>query len=176
MNSPDRLPTLVGANVTIRPVLVDELDDLIRVRTDPSVTQWWGTNFRREELLKESLGDDPEVVLLLIEVDGVIAGGIEYHEELDPEYQSAGIDIYLAERYQGRGLGGEAVRLLARWLIYQRGFHRLTIDPAAANTRAIRAYSKVGFKPVGIMRQYERGSDGTYHDGLLMDILASELK
>jgi aminoglycoside 6'-N-acetyltransferase len=33
----------------------------------------------------------------------------------------------------------------------------------------------VGFRPVGIMRQYERGTDGTFHDGLLMDLLRDEL-
>jgi aminoglycoside 6'-N-acetyltransferase len=26
------------------------------------------------------------------------------------------------------------------------------------------------------MRQYERGPDGTWHDGLLMDMLAGELR
>jgi aminoglycoside 6'-N-acetyltransferase len=34
----------------------------------------------------------------------------------------------------------------------------------------------VGFKPVGVMRRYERGQDGTFHDGLLMDMLAGELR
>jgi aminoglycoside 6'-N-acetyltransferase len=52
----------------------------------------------------------------------------------------------------------------------------LTIDPAAANTYAIKAYERVGFKPVGIMRQYERGPDGTWHDGLLMELLAEDLE
>jgi len=33
----------------------------------------------------------------------------------------------------------------------------------------------VGFRPVGVMRRYERGADGTFHDGLLMDLLAEEL-
>jgi aminoglycoside 6'-N-acetyltransferase len=28
---------------------------------------------------------------------------------------------------------------------------------------------------VGIMRLYERGPDGTWHDGLLMDLLRDEL-
>ena len=49
------------------------------------------------------------------------------------------------------------------------------IDPAAANDQAIRSYSKVGFRPVGVMRQYERGGDGHFHDGLLMDLLRGEL-
>ena len=63
------------------------------------------------------------------------------------------------------------MRTLARHLIEDRGHHHLTIDPAAANTRAITAYSKLGFQLVGILRQNERGSDGTFHDTLLMDLV-----
>ena len=66
--------------------------------------------------------------------------------------------------------------MLARWLVAVRQHHRLTIDPAADNVRAIRCYASVGFKPVGIMRAYERGLDGTFHDALLMDLLRSELR
>ncbi len=99
---------------------------------------------------------------------------IQYHEEQDPGYRSAGIDIFVAPEYQERGLGTDAIRTLARHLIADRGHHRLTIDPAADNVRAIAAYRKVGFRPVGVMRQYERGLDGTWHDGLLMDLLRGE--
>jgi aminoglycoside 6'-N-acetyltransferase len=52
----------------------------------------------------------------------------------------------------------------------------LTIDPAAHNLRAIKAYERVGFKPVGLMRMYERGPEGEWHDGLLMDMLAEDLR
>ena len=41
---------------------------------------------------------------------------------------------------------------------------------------AIRCYTKAGFRPVGVMRAYERGPDGRFHDGLLMDMLAAELR
>jgi aminoglycoside 6'-N-acetyltransferase len=64
---------------------------------------------------------------------------------------------------------------VARHLIRDLGHHRITIDPAADNEAAIRCYAKVGFRPVGVMRRYERGPDGTWHDGLLMDLLADEL-
>jgi RimJ/RimL family protein N-acetyltransferase len=47
-------------------------------------------------------------------------------------------------------------------------------EVAAGNARAIRAYAAVGFRPVGVLRAYERGADGTWHDGLLMDLLAGE--
>jgi aminoglycoside 6'-N-acetyltransferase len=65
----------------------------------------------------------------------------------------------------------EAIGLLARFLFERRGHHRITIDPAAANQRATRCYQKVGFRPVGVMRQYERGGDGQFRDGLLMDLV-----
>jgi aminoglycoside 6'-N-acetyltransferase len=69
------------------------------------------------------------------------------------------------------------VRTLARHLLGDRGHHRLTIDPAADNEPAIRCYAAVGFRPVGIMRQYERDADGAgWHDNLLMDLLADELR
>jgi aminoglycoside 6'-N-acetyltransferase len=57
-----------------------------------------------------------------------------------------------------------------------RGHHRITIDPAVANERAIRAYEGVGFKQVGVMRRYERGADGDWHDGLLLDLLPEDLR
>ncbi|CCH16861.1 hypothetical protein MILUP08_41778 [Micromonospora lupini str. Lupac 08] len=31
------------------------------------------------------------------------------------------------------------------------------------------------FRPVGIMRRYQRGEDGRWHDALLIDLLADDL-
>ena len=66
---------------------------------------------------------------------------------------------------------------MAGHLIQDHGHHRLTIDPAAENARAIACYRRVGFRPVGVMRQYERvwWEDGRLRDGLLMELLAHEL-
>lgn len=64
---------------------------------------------------------------------------------------------------------------LARHLFVEHGHHRIEIDPAADDAAAIRCSTKVGFRPVGVTRRSERGPDGTWHDGLLMDLLADEL-
>ena len=100
-----------------------------------------------------------------------MAGCIQYTEETDPDYRHAGIDLFVAERFQGQGLGSDALRTLVAHLIDDRGHHRLTIDPAAANERAIRVYRKLGFRQVGVMRRYERAEDGTWRDGLLMELV-----
>ena len=72
-------------------------------------------------------------------------------------------------------MGPAALGLAIAWLVGDRGHHRLTIDPACDNARAIAAYNAVGFRPVGVMRRYERGADGSFHDNLLMDLLAEDL-
>ncbi|MEA2371567.1 MAG: hypothetical protein QOH12_1961 [Solirubrobacteraceae bacterium] len=92
-------------------------------------------------------------------------------------YRSASIDIFLEATVHGLGHGRAAIVALAEHLIDDRGHHRLTIDPAADNQAAIRCYASVGFRPVGIMREYERDADGPgWHDGLMMDLLAGELR
>ena len=169
------LPLLQGVGVTLRPGRAGEAEILHQILSEASVMRWWGHPETVEALATQLAGDDEEV-LFVIEVDGEVAGGIQYSEETEPNYRHAAIDIFVATRFQGRGVGTEAVRGMARYLLVERGHHRITIDPAADNQRAISAYAKIGFRPVGIMRQYERGLDGTYHDGLLMDLLAEEFR
>lgn len=167
-------PVLAGRRVRIRPGRPGDAGRLRAVLAEPSVSQWWGAPDPLS-VIEDGLRGDDEGILLVIEIGGEVAGGIQYSEEDDPMYRHAGIDIYLGTRFQGQGAGTEAVALLARYLFSERGHHRITIDPAAGNERAIRSYAKVGFRPVGVMRQYERGPDGQFHDGLLMDLLREEL-
>jgi aminoglycoside 6'-N-acetyltransferase len=118
---------------------------------------------------------DSEAQTFVVEREAHVVGAIQWSAEIEPDYRHASIDIYLDPAVHGRGFGTDAVRTLARYLVADHGFHRLVIDPAADNAAAIACYGKVGFRPVGIMRQYERGQDGTWHDGLLMDLLAEDL-
>lgn len=160
---------LAGERVVLRRATLADVPRLAAIIDSPAVWRWWVTPFTERDL-------EGEEVVFAVEVGGDdVAGLIQYYEENEPDYRSAGIDIALAPEQHGRGHGPDALRTLARYLFEQRGHHRLTIDPAAANTRAIAAYSKVGFKPVGVMRRYERGRDGSWHNGLLMDLLREEL-
>ena len=162
---------LTGSRVILRSTTPEDAAVLTPIRNEPEVVRWWGALGPGE--MDEFVAEEGTLV---IEADGEIVGAIQFDEEQDPMYRRAGIDVYLTAQRHGEGLGSDAVRTLARFLIEERGHHRLTIDPAAANAAAIRAYEKVGFRPVGVMREYEQGPNGSWHDGLLMELLARELR
>jgi aminoglycoside 6'-N-acetyltransferase len=167
------LPTLIGERSILRPLRHEDRSPLRAMLAEPEVARWWGTP--GPERAVEDLFDESEQAAFAIDVGGVVAGSIQYTEENEPDYRHAGIDIFLGTTYQNRGLGTDALRTLARYLFEVRGHHRLTIDPAAANERAIHVYRRLGFRIVGAMREYKRGQDGTWHDGVLLDMLAGEL-
>lgn len=165
------MTVITGERVRLRPIVATDRARVREILGTPEVARWWGDpDVETEGLYTVEEGYSPYV----IELGDEVVGLIQSCEEQDPLYKHAGIDISVHPDFHGRGLGTDALRALAHHL-FEAGHHRLTIDPAAANETAIRVYSKVGFKPVGRMRDYERAPDGTWHDGLLMDLLKGEL-
>jgi aminoglycoside 6'-N-acetyltransferase len=168
------MTTLDGAVVRLRPAARADIPDLVAIRRAPQVYERWRGGDDMVAAVEEDFAE-PGVTKYVIELEGRVVGWIQWEAEDEPDYRHASMDIYVDPAVHGRGVCTDAVRTLARHLIVDHGHHRLVIDPAADNAAAIRCYSKVGFRPVGIQRLSERGPDGTWHDGLLMDLLADEL-
>lgn len=166
---------LAGARVLLRSVVADDVDALVRIRSTPAIrARWRGNDLERE--IADDLASEELHVLAIEDENGTVIGAIQWQEETEPDYRHASIDIYVDPAVHRRGYGTDAVRTLARHLLDDLGHHRLTIDPAADNHAAIACYQRVGFRPVGVMRRYERGAHGEWHDGLLMDMLATDLQ
>lgn len=166
------LPTLTSRRVRLQPFDDAALAAVAEIIRRPGVREWFGPD--PDAVSHEDLRNDGAA--FAVATDEGIIGWLAFAESDDPDYHHAGLDIALAPEHQGQGLGPEALRLAIAWLAGTRGHHRFTIDPDATNTRAIAAYAAIGFRPVGILRAYERGADGTFHDGLLMDLLIDEVR
>ena len=157
-------PILHGKLVVLRPVTDDDAPALLAILHDPGVAAWW----RRATW--DQVTEEGATVFAIL-VDGETAGSIQFNEETDPDYHNAAIDIIVADAWQGRGVGSDAMRTLIRHLVEVRGHHRLTVDPAAVNEPAIHVYEGLGFRRVGTMRAYERVADSTWRDALLMELI-----
>lgn len=171
------VPTeLVGRSVVLVPMRDEHVEPLVAILREPSVARWWPST--DDAARRRHLEPEPDVVgfAVLAGPGRVVIGYLQTAEETEPDFRHAGIDLFLTADRQGQGHGPDAIRTAVHWLITERGHHRITIDPAADNAPAIRAYEKVGFRRVGVLRRYQRFADGTWRDGLLMELLADELR
>jgi aminoglycoside 6'-N-acetyltransferase len=148
---------------------VEHRPRLEELREEPGILRWW------QEPREGWLDDEADMFKRTVLLDDVVIGFLQWYEESDPMYRHAAVDLFLDPAFHGRGLGTEVVRLACAHLIDERGFHRIVIDPEVANEAAIACYRKVGFRPVGVMREYQRDRSGVWKDGLLMELLAGEL-
>jgi aminoglycoside 6'-N-acetyltransferase len=170
-----RAPTLHGDGMELRAVGSDDLDRLHEILGEPEVARWWRHGGRAS--LEAWLPSQDGAIRWTAVVDGAVAGMVQAYEEPDPEYRHAGIDLFLDPACHGRGLGREVVRLVARWLLDERGHHRLVIDPARANEQAIRCYEAAGFRRVGVLREHWHDRvEGRWVDSVLLDLLAADLR
>jgi GNAT superfamily N-acetyltransferase len=97
--------------IVLRPLREDDEAELRRIHETPEVARWWGMP---EPGFPWS--DEPDSTRMAIELDGVLAGMIQFWEEPTPRYRHATIDLFLDPALRGRGIGGEAVAQLAREL------------------------------------------------------------
>lgn len=166
MHIPAQLPTLSRGPLCLRSAREEDIPALTAMLREPEVHRWWGDADVRGEL-----ADQPCWSIL---VDGRVVGWLQVDEERGEDWRHVAFDIALNADGRGRGHGAQALRLAIAHFT-ARGHHRFTIDPSVDNERAIRSYESVGFRRIGVARAYDRGPDGVWRDGLLMDLLAEEL-
>ena len=139
-----------------------DAEALAALLAEPEVKRWWPD------------GDYDRDNGWVAEVEDDFAGWVQYVEEPYEWYPSVALDIALMTRLHGRGYGRRVLRLAIEHFI-AKGHHRFTIDPDVENERAIRSYAAVGFRPVGVLRCYERNpEEGGWNDGLLMDLIVRD--
>jgi aminoglycoside 6'-N-acetyltransferase len=150
-------------DLELRRFRTGDAEALQALLAEPEVKRWWP-----DEDYDRDNG-------WIVEVDGDFAGWVQYEEESYEWYPSVALDIALTTALHGRGYGRRALRLAIEHFA-AKGHHRFTIDPDVGNERAIRSYAAVGFKPVGVLRSYERNPEGGWNDGLLMDLIVRDGK
>ncbi|GEM_PF-221613 len=94
--------------------------------------------------------------------------------QIDHVRRCAEFGILIGERdCWGKGYGTEAARLLLDYGFNVLGLHNIMLDTYSYNERAIRAYTRAGFREFGRRRECQRLGDHWY-DIVYMDCLASE--
>jgi RimJ/RimL family protein N-acetyltransferase len=113
--------------------------------------------------------------VMLVELDGERAGAMawELTNRRSAIVHVSGLAVHPA--FRGRRLADEAARLLQRYLIHERGFHRIELEIYGFNERAQRHAERSGFVREGVKRRAYRRGDG-WVDGVLYALVAEDLE
>ncbi|MEU6282309.1 GNAT family N-acetyltransferase [Streptomyces sp. NPDC047028] len=138
---------LPGELTLLVPTGEGDLDLLAGWFADPEfVANWGGVPLSRAVVAAKYVGRRrPQVESFLVLDQGVPVGYAQYWSVGARE---GGLDMVLTSGARGRGLGPDAAGALVRHVCGTLGWERVTVDPAAANVRAVRAWEKAGFRRV----------------------------
>jgi RimJ/RimL family protein N-acetyltransferase len=129
----------------------------------PHVREWWGEPETELGYIRDMIEGRDTTRPFIFSVDGRPAGYIQYwfvghyqdeawvakHPWLaELPADAVGVDLSIGEpALLSRGVGSGVLRQFAEGLL-AAGHQTIVIDPDPANTRAVRAYEKAGFRAI----------------------------
>jgi RimJ/RimL family protein N-acetyltransferase len=172
-------PFLIGPTVYLRPLERADAPVLVGWLNHPDVTRtlriYRPINLQAEEEYLERIRQSEQDVSLGVGVRATdrFVGVIGLHD-IDFKNRHAGLGIVIGEPDEwGKGYGTEASRLLVGYAFETLNLNRVWLQVYEYNTRARRAYQRVGFRQEGVQRQ-ERYAQGRFWDTILMAVLREE--
>ncbi|MFJ5231845.1 GNAT family N-acetyltransferase [Kitasatospora sp. NPDC088391] len=174
-----------GDHVRLRVLRAEDAEHHLRWRNDPEVIHWAtagdpgfgpitaeGVSLSVESMLR--LVPSREAVFTVEDrADGRPIGMVDYRD-LDLYTGTATLGITIGERGSwGRGHGSEALRLLVDHLFGAFPLRRLELDTWSGNERAVRAFTRLGFREEGRRRRAVRLA-GECYDRVLFGMLREE--
>jgi RimJ/RimL family protein N-acetyltransferase len=101
------------------------------------------------------------------------AVGSAWLDDVDRHRGAAELGIHIALEARERGLGTDALGILADLALGQLRLERLWLRVFTWNSRAIRSYEKAGFVREGVLRHWT-WFQGRWHDIVVMSLLHDE--
>ncbi|CAM5719648.1 MULTISPECIES: GNAT family N-acetyltransferase [Streptomyces] len=174
-----------GMLVRLRALRSEDAEHHVRWRNDPEVVRWAAGGdplFGPVTAEAIRLGFDTmlrlnprESAVFTVEdlADGKVIGMADYRD-LDPYVGVATLGVTIGEReFWGRGHGRDALRLLVDHLFGAYRLSRLELDTWSGNERAVRAFTKLGFREEGRRRSAVL-VEGERYDRVLFGMLREE--
>lgn len=161
---------LVGPLVTLRAVTPADAAPLLEILLEPEVAEWW-VGFTPERVLAEFV-EQPEITRI-IEVEGRCIGALWVLRGPEAEYPTTVMHLFIGTAWRGRQIGAEALALAIR-AEFAAGITRITLDPNVHNEGVIRSYQRLGFRTIGVLRDYQLRPNGDLDDALFLDLTRAD--
>lgn len=168
---------LVGKKCYLSPIDIADAEIFAEWLNDLEVTinlQLYNAviNTDAEQAFLSSLSKEHNYSIIDLETNGLI-GNCGFLE-IDNLNQTAEAGIFIGDKnYWGKGYGTEALSLLLDYGFKALNFHNVILRSYEFNKRAIKAYTKIGFREIGIRREALLRNRERF-DVIYMDIVAED--
>ncbi len=173
------LPALEGEKVFLRVPFAGDYREWAALRGESrSFLERWEPRWSPDELersawrhrigrYREDYAQGTAIAFFIFERgSGKLSGGITLGNIRHGVSQSGHIGYWIGERYAGRGMMTDAVKVLARFSFDTLRLHRIEAACIPDNARSIRVLEKAGFRREGLLRSYLR-INGLWQDHYL---------
>lgn len=173
---PSPLPPLRTARLVLRRPIPTDIADRLALGRDPEIYRNLGADTRNlksitDEQAKawvDNIASHPAA--WVIEHQGRAIGEILIDNFVEADQRAGLIVGILDKEALGKGLGTEAIKAVAEFCFDVLGLHKLSMRVLSFNTRAIRAYERVGFVREGLERE-SAFIGGVWYDDVIVGLL-----
>jgi diamine N-acetyltransferase len=174
---------IVGEKVALGPLRRDLIPLWVKWLNDFEVTMMLGvvgprpmTVEAEEAWYERTTKDERQVHFVIYELPTMRPIGTTGLHNVDYKDQTAEFGIFIGDKEAwGKGYGTETTRLVLEYGFSALGLHNIMLRVFSYNQRAIRAYTRAGFKLIGRWREAHRVGNRAY-DEILMDCLSTEFQ
>lgn len=171
---------LVGERIYLSPRNSEDVEIFTKWLNDFEVTDYIGrsaavmTLDAERKYLQSPEHDSVGFAIVELETDEMI--GTVSIEGINYNNRTGLLGIFIGkDEYRSNGYGTEAIRLILDFAFNYLNLNSIKLDVFSCNERAIKCYTKCGFKEAGKWRK-SKYINGKYYDTITMDILAEEFK
>lgn len=152
-------PELRGVKVRLRPWTDADADDVFAACQDADIQRWTTVPSPYDhadavtyvsEVAPKAWEDGGAVFAVVSLATGQLAGSIGAHRMRDGV---AHVGYWTAPTARGKGLTSDALRVITRWFLFDRGAARVELVVEPANVGSKRVAEAAGFTAEGVLRQ-----------------------
>lgn len=176
------LPTLEAARLRLRPYLDSDTTALFALYGDPQVTRYWShpawTDPAQAQLYLSLRKDEPTTAVhawaIADKASNELIGALTFFS-ISGTHARAEVGYSLMSKYQGKGLGTEALSTALKYGFDTLNLYRIEADVDPRNTGSIKLLEKLNFKREGFLRQRWR-VNGEVCDSVLLGLLKEDYR
>ena len=165
---------LEGEKVYLSPINQDDYETYVKWLNNPNITQYLDCNdslitLSNEKEILERIGNEEFCFAIIKKEDDTLLGNVGV-TKIDYKNGRAELGIFIGDEDNlSKGYGSEAINLIINFAFNEIRLHTVMLTVFANNPRAIKAYTKCGFKEFG------RRHEAIYHNGEYLDLVYMEI-